>query len=285
MNYRHAFHAGNFADVMKHVFLTRVLAHLLKKDTAFRVIDTHAGVGRYDLSGDEAGRTGEWRDGVVRLDPPLDEAVETLLAPYREVLARTRTRFGAQTYPGSPQILREMLRLRDRAVLVELHPADHARLADAFVTAPNIKVLHLDGWTALHSLVPPPERRGLVLLDPPYETPGELERLGREMARACRKWPTGIFIGWYPIKDPAGVEPAQTALEDAGARGLRLEVMVDGPDVPLRLNGCGLLIVNPPWSLETEAQTILPALAERLARGAYAGFRCDPFGLRERATR
>jgi 23S rRNA (adenine2030-N6)-methyltransferase len=284
MNYRHAFHAGNFADVVKHVVLTRVLAHLLKKDTAFRAIDTHAGLGRYDLGGDEAGRTGEWRDGVARLDPPFDDAVETLIAPYQDVLARTRARFGAQTYPGSPQILREMLRPRDRAVLVELHPADHARLAEAFVTAPNIKVLHLDGWTALHSLVPPPERRGLVLLDPPYETPGELERLGREMARAWRKWRTGLFVGWYPIKDPAGVEPALSALEDAGARALRLEVMIHRPEDPSRLNGCGLLVVNPPWPLEAEAQTVLPALAERLARGPYAGFRCEPFGARERAT-
>jgi len=275
MNYRHAFHAGNFADVMKHVMLTRILAHLLKKETPFRAIDTHAGLGRYDLGGEEAGRTGEWQEGVGRLDAPFSDAIEALLAPYRDVLARTRARFGAAAYPGSPQILREMLRRQDRAVLVELHPSDHARLAETFVTAANVKVLHLDGWTALHSLIPPPERRGLVLIDPPYEARGEIERLAREMAQAWRKWPTGIFVGWYPIKDPREVELALSAWREAGPqKALRLELMVERAHDRSRLNGCGLLVINPPWTLEDEAHAILSALAERLARGEGA-YRCE----------
>ncbi len=277
MNYRHAFHAGNFADVMKHVILVRVLTHLLKKDAAFRVVDTHAGIGRYDLAADEAARTGEWREGVGRLDEPFESEVERLIAPYREVLAQTRARHGPTAYPGSPQIVREMLRPQDRGVLVELHPADHAVLADRFVTAANVKVLHLDGWTALRSLIPPPERRGLVLIDPAYEASDELDRLTREMARAVRKWPTGLFMGWYPIKDPAAVERSLATLDGAG-KGLRLETMVDRADDPARLNGAGLLILNPPWSLEEEANTLLPALAERLARGAHAAYRCTRFG-------
>lgn len=136
MNYRHAFHAGNFADVVKHVVLTRILSHLLKKDAAFRTIDTHAGIGRYDLAAEEAERTGEWREGVGRLDAPFDEEVERLIAPYRAVLAQTRQRHGVHTYPGSPQVLREMLRRQDRGVLVELHPADHAVLAERFTGRP-----------------------------------------------------------------------------------------------------------------------------------------------------
>jgi 23S rRNA (adenine2030-N6)-methyltransferase len=279
MNYRHAFHAGNFADVMKHVFLTRILAHLLTKDTAFRVIDTHAGIGLYDLAADEAGRTQEWRDAVGRLDAPFEEDVEALLAPYRRVLAETRRRYGANAYPGSPQIVREMLRRQDRGIFVELHPADHAMLAERFRSAANAKVLYLDGWTALHSLIPPKERRGLILIDPAYEAAGELGRLAGEMAKAWAKWPTGIYAGWYPIKDPDEVERALAALAAAGPdRGLRLELMVDRPDEPSRLNGCGLLLLNPPWRLEEEGQRILPALAERLARQDYGAYRCEALG-------
>ena len=192
MNYRHAFHAGGFADVMKHALLVRMLAYLQRKDTPIRVIDTHAGVGLYDLAADAAERTGEWVDGIGRLDEPFSAAVESLLAPYRNVLEVVKARHGGSVYPGSPGIVRELLRRQDRGVFIELHPADYATLADRYNAVANLKTLHLDGWTALHALVPPKERRGLVLIDPPYEEAGELERLGREMLAAARKWPTGI---------------------------------------------------------------------------------------------
>ena len=178
MNYRHAFHAGNFADVMKHALLVRILAYLQRKETPLRVIDTHAGIGLYDLTSDEAGRTGEWVEGIGRLDEAFSPEVEEMLAPYRAVVADVRARHGETAYPGSPAILREMLRRQDRGVFVELHPADHAVLSEAFNAVTNLKVMHLDGWTALHALIPPKEKRGLVLIDPPYEEPNELERLG-----------------------------------------------------------------------------------------------------------
>jgi len=160
MNYRHAFHAGNFADVMKHALLVRVLCHLRNKDKPFRAIDTHAGIGFYDLAADEAERTLEWQGGVGRLDQPFVPEVEALLAPYRQVLRDAQARHGPQVYPGSPLVIREFLRRQDRAVLVELHPADGALLAERFNAAANMKVLRLDGWTALHGLIPPKERRG-----------------------------------------------------------------------------------------------------------------------------
>jgi 23S rRNA (adenine2030-N6)-methyltransferase len=281
VNYRHAFHAGNFADVMKHVFLVRVLVHLRRKETPFRVIDTHAGIGLYDLAADEAERTGEWRDGVGRLDGAFAPEIEALIAPYRAVLADIRDCYGA-AYPGSPLIARELLRTQDRAIFVELHPADHAALARRFARDKLAKVLHLDGWTALHALIPPKERRGLVLIDPPYEEPGELGRLAAEMAKALRKWPTGLFMGWYPIKDPREVDgPAATLAEAAAEKGLRLELMVDSPAEPERLNGCGLFVLNPPWTLREEADLILPALAERLARENYGAYRCEALGGRD----
>jgi 23S rRNA (adenine2030-N6)-methyltransferase len=270
MNYRHAYHAGNFADVMKHVFLVRVLVHLRRKHSAFRAIDTHAGIGAYDLSGEEAGRTQEWRGGVGRLEATFSLELEELIAPYRAVVAHD------DGYPGSPAIIRAFLRPQDRAIFSELHPADAVALRRRFARDKLAKVVHLDGWTALHAFIPPKERRGLVLTDPSYEEPGEIERLAIEMAKAFRKWPTGIFIGWYPIKDPGEVErPASVLGEAAGGKGLRLEVLVDAPDVPDRLNGCGLFVLNPPWTLREEAEAILPALAERLSRSGYGAFRCE----------
>ncbi|TXM91850.1 23S rRNA (adenine(2030)-N(6))-methyltransferase RlmJ [Methylobacterium sp. WL116] len=278
MNYRHAFHAGNFADVLKHLVLTRVLAHLGLKPAPYRAIDTHAGLGFYDLTAEEAGRTAEWVDGWGRLDDPFPQAVEDLLAPYRAAVAAVRARHGATTYPGSPALIREFLRAEDQGVFVELHPEDHAVLRERFNGHARTKVLHLDGWTALNAMIPPPERRGLVLIDPPYEVPGEIDRLGAHLARAVAKWPTGVFLAWYPIKTLAAVDRMVAALDGALTRpALRLDLMIDRPD-DTRLTSNGLIVVNPPWRLAEEAALFLPALAERLARGAYGAFRCKAIG-------
>jgi len=276
MNYRHVFHAGNFADVFKHILLVRILVYLCRKDAPFRFIDTHAGVGLYDLSGEEAGRTGEWRDGVARLDEPLDPAAEALIAPYRAMLGAVRERHDPHAYPGSPMVARELLRRQDRGVLVELHPADGAVLAERFNAVPNLKVLRLDGWTALHGLIPPKERRGLVLIDPPYEARDEFDRLAAQMARATAKWPTGVYAAWYPVKDALPIDRVARRLAESVTRPLlRLDLLIERPDDPARLNGCGLLVVNPPWTLREEAEILLPALAERLARQGYGAYRCE----------
>lgn len=281
MNYRHAFHAGNFADVMKHALLVRLLLHLRRKDTPFRVIDTHAGIGLYDLSGEQAERTGEWRAGIGRLQETFPALVETLLEPYREVIAAVRSRHGESVYPGSPAIVRELLRPGDRAVLNELHAKDGALLAERYNAVTNIKVLRLDAWTALHSLIPPRERRGLVLIDPPYEELGELERMGTELMRAVEKWPTGVYAAWYPVKDPREVDRLADRLHQESPRPLlRLDLMVHRTDDVRRLNGAGLVIVNPPWTLKDEADILLPALAERLAHRGYGAWRCEALGPR-----
>lgn len=278
MNYRHAFHAGNFADVLKHLVLMRVLEHLRLKPAPFRAIDTHAGLGFYDLTAAEAGRTAEWVDGWGRLDAPFPEGVEALLAPYRAAVAAVRARHGATIYPGSPALIREALRAGDQGVFVELHPDDAEVLRTRFNGHARTKVLHLDGWTALNAMIPPPERRGLVLIDPPYEVPGEIDRLGAHLAKAVAKWPTGVFLAWYPIKTLAAVDRMAAALERALARpALRLDLMIDRPD-DTRLTGSGLIVVNPPWRLAGEAALFLPALAERLARGDYGAFRCQALG-------
>jgi 23S rRNA (adenine2030-N6)-methyltransferase len=276
VNYRHAFHAGNFADVMKHIVLVLILAHLRQKETPFRVIDTHAGIGLYDLEADEAGRTGEWHGGIGLMDAPFEPEIEALLAPYREVVAAVRARRGAALYPGSPAIIREMLRPADRAILLEKHPEDGLLLAERFNSVTTTKVLREDGWTALPGLIPPRERRGLVLIDPPYEEPGELAQAVPRLARAIAKWPTGILALWYPIKDIREIDAFARALgRTLGAETLRLDLMVDDPRIVTRLNGSGLIIVNPPWRLKAQAEAILPALAGRLARGQYGAFLCE----------
>ncbi len=276
MNYRHAYHAGNFADVIKHALLARILVHLLKKDAPFRVIDTHAGIGLYDLAGEEAEKTAEWRNGIGRLEAPLPKEAEALIAPYRAAIAAVRARHGESTYPGSPMLVSAMLRRQDRAIAIEKHPRDAETLTRILTYDQRIKAIALDGWTALNAMIPPPERRGLVLIDPPFEEPGELERLADEIARAWKKWPTGLFAGWYPIKDVRAIDAFAARLAASGTRKvLRLELMVtDGRDAA-RLNGSGLVVVNPPWTLKEEAEILLPALAERLAQGARAGFRAE----------
>lgn len=275
MNYRHVYHAGNFADVMKHALLTRILTHLGRKDAPFFVLDTHGGIGRYDLSADEATRTGEWLRGVGLMQTPFSDDVEALLAPWRAALAQTRRRHGAAALPGSPLIVGEMLRPGDRALAIELHPADYELLKEALEPVPGIRALHLDGWTALNANIPPKERRGLVLIDPPYEKPGELLFAVDQLSRALRKWSTGIMALWYPVKDRAAVDAAAARLRASGLRKLlRLELYIDRRGPPDRLNGSGLIIANPPWLLHEEAQVLLPALAARLAPEGRGGAVC-----------
>ena len=282
MNYRHAFHAGNHADVLKHLVLVRILAHLRLKDKPFRALDAFAGLGFYDLDGAEAVRTAEWHDGWGRMAEPFAAPVEALLAPYREAVAAVQARHGGENiYPGSPALIREALRPGDRGVFVELHPADSAILRARYDRDRRTKVLQLDGWTAVHAQIPPPERRGLVLIDPPYEVPGEIERLGVNLARAVAKWPTGVFLAWYPIKDVAVLDRMVRALDaDLARPALRLDLLIDRPDDRTRLSGSGLVVVNPPWRLADEAPLFLPALADRLARDTFGAFRCAAIGPR-----
>ena len=277
MNYRHGFHAGNFADVLKHVVLTRILLHLAAKPAPYRVIDSHAGAGRYDLGSEEALRTHEWKDGVARIDrSPLSPAVEALLAPYRAALAGARALYGPGAYPGSPWFCRHAMRPDDRLIAAELHPPTFRKLAEAIGRDRRCKALAIDGWTALRANLPPKERRGLVLIDPPFEEKDEFATLADAFVAAHRKWPTGIYALWYPIKDRGGVESLMDAVDAAGiGRLLRLEIDVDRPAAAGGLGATGLLVVNPPWLLAEEARTLLPALTERLAQGPRPRYHCE----------
>ncbi|NGP16678.1 23S rRNA (adenine(2030)-N(6))-methyltransferase RlmJ [Devosia aurantiaca] len=267
MNYRHAFHAGNFADVVKHTILTRILAYLMRKDAAFRVIDTHAGVGIYDLFGNEAERTGEWQDGIGRLiHVKLPEPVAALLEPY---LASVRARNPNGTlryYPGSPMITRQLLREQDRLMALELHPGDAWALKKNFADDFQVRVTNLDGWAALGTHLPPKEKRGLVLVDPPFEEKGEFGRMVASLQKAHVRWPGGIYAYWYPIKEPAEVEGFVKDLEATGIpKILRIELTIRPASQPARLHGTGMVVVNPPFVLEEEMRTVLPVLAKLLS--------------------
>jgi 23S rRNA (adenine2030-N6)-methyltransferase len=202
MNYRHAYHAGNFAEVVKHATLARVAMHLREKPAAFRILDTHAGAGLTDLAGPEASRTAEWREGIGRLRAAsLDGRARTLLAPYLDAVAACNPDGRLAVYPGSPMLARAWLRPQDRLVACELEPAAAAALARRVRGDARVKVVTIDGWTALNAYLPPKERRGAVLIDPPFEQPGEFSRLAEALAGARRKWATGTYLAWYPIKD------------------------------------------------------------------------------------
>jgi len=267
MNYRHAFHAGNFADVVKHTVLARIIAYLKEKPAAFRVIDTHAGAGVYDLSSAEAGRTGEWRGGIGRLlGAPLAPEVRDLLAPYLDAVASFNPGGTLEVYPGSPALLRHWLRPQDRMIACEAEPVAARALSARIRGDSRIKAVAIDGYTALNAYVPPKERRGLVLTDPPFEQPDEFARLAEALAAAHRKWPTGLYLLWYPLKD---LRTAQGFGRDLARRGiarmLRAEMTVAPVRAGEKLAGCGLIMVNPPWTLEGELAVLLPALADILA--------------------
>lgn len=270
MNYRHAFHAGNFADVHKHCILTRILMHLRGKAAPFRVLDTHAGAGRYDLLGPEASRSGEWRNGIDRVrSAPLEKGRYAFLTPYLDAVAAFNRDGELRFYPGSPLIAAHLLRPQDRLIACELEPQSVAKLAAALRGERCAKALAIDGWTALAAYVPPKERRGLVLIDPPYEDAADFTRLSRAFAAAHRKWPTGIYMLWYPIKERDAADALGRRLRLlAVPKLLRSELTIGPPRADAGLVGSGVIVANPPFTLERELRTFMPALGEVLSSQA-----------------
>ncbi len=265
MNYRHAYHAGNFADVLKHVVLVAIIEHLAKKPSAMFLLDTHAGRGNYPLEAIETQRTGEYRAGIVPLlaapSPPAP------VAHYLEIVRRLGVLDGKLvSYPGSPLIALEALRPSDRAAFSELEPGEAATLKRGLGRDARAQVHARDGYEALKALTPPREKRGLVLIDPPYEDAEEFERLQGTLIAAHARWPGGVTAVWYPIK--AG-DAAGRFLDRMAASGipsqLVVELGVQRDDLPGGLNGAGMLILNPPWQLDQYLAPALPWLRDRLA--------------------
>jgi 23S rRNA (adenine2030-N6)-methyltransferase len=282
MNYRHAFHAGNFADVIKHIVLVRILTYLQEKQTPFRVIDTHAGAGLYDLTGEEAQRSGEWLTGIARImQARFSETTLPLVLPYLDIIRAFNPQRDLQAYPGSPLIARALLRPQDRLTACEVEPKARKQLIEALRRDTQARVVDLDGWTALPAFVPPKERRGLVLIDPPYEQKNEFEKLAEGFTEAFTKWPTGSYLMWYPVKsrratDTLAQHVAQIVENTATpGKALRLEFSVAPQTADAGLVSAGLLIVNPPWTLAGELKAVLPELEKPLGLGGAGRFRLE----------
>ncbi len=261
MNYRHIYHAGNFADVFKHIMLVALVQSLLRKDNGFCFLDTHAGIGFYDLLSSQAQKGKEFMGGIAKINtqeklPPL---VADYLACVKKLNATTPEKL--QCYPGSPLLVKQLLRPQDRMVLTELHEDDYLVLKRVFPHDKQVGVHHQDGYLALKAFLPPKERRGLVLIDPPYEKPDELSDLVTALANAVTRWETGIFALWYPIKESRSIARFHRALKLKIARPLlAIELTIFPDNQATQLNGNGMIIVNPPWQFEQEIQAVLPWL-------------------------
>ncbi|MFI5336590.1 MAG: 23S rRNA (adenine(2030)-N(6))-methyltransferase RlmJ [Opitutales bacterium] len=287
MNYRHHFHAGNYADVFKHVLLRQLLAGMLRKEKGLLYLDTHAGRGSYDLEGatrlpDGRERAPEWPDGIGRLW--TGGALPPVVADFVEAVRAWNLRCGAAPgelshYPGSPWVAQALLRPQDRAALCELREDDAEALDLVIGGRPGVSVHTLDGYIALRAMLPPPERRALVLIDPSFESATEFADIRAGLREALRRFPSGVYAVWYPVTERARSDeflrdlresaPAEQPLPPA----LVAELQIAADSSPVRMKGCGLLVLNPPWQIEAEFRAVLPVLASRMGLDAGAAGR------------
>lgn len=275
LSYRHIYHAGNFADVFKHIVLVQLLRALRRKETPFFVLDTHAGIGHYELAQAEAQKNREFDAGVMRLldcaDPPA--AVADYLD---QIQAQNSAGQTLAYYPGSPYLIRALLRSQDRLVLSELHPADVLELKRLFACDKQVAVHQQDAYQGLKAYLPPAERRGLVLIDPPYERKDEYRRVAEHLQAAYPRWPTGTYMIWYPVLSRSLVNRFHQAIIATGIRKiLCAELCIDADTDRTAFVGSGLLIVNPPWRLQEQLITEMPWLWRCLAPDGQGGQSID----------
>ncbi|MDE2446787.1 MAG: 23S rRNA (adenine(2030)-N(6))-methyltransferase RlmJ [Alphaproteobacteria bacterium] len=270
MNYRHAFHAGNHGDVLKHAVLARTLELLKAKDKPFAVLDAHAGIGRYDLQSVQANKTGEWQGGIAKMDDDFSPEVEAILSPYRQVLATLNPDGEGRFYPGSPEIVVRLMRKDDRLVANELHPIDVEELRAVYATQKNVSVTQLDFIQAVKVQLPFRERRGLVLIDPPFEVLDETLRTAKAIEFGYRRMANAVFMIWYPVTTEEFAAQFVATLQALNIPNmLQAELRVKYAFAQGGLSGSGLVIINPPFGLEKDLQALLPALAGRLGLGEW----------------
>lgn len=276
MNYRHIYHAGNFADCLKHTVFSRIITYMQRKDKAFRIVDTHAGPGIYDLSSEEAQKTGEWQDGIGRLlQAQWSKKAKELLEPYFSAVQAYNTDGKLQFYPGSPMLARNLMRQQDRLTLNELHPEDFKSLTKHFAGDIQVKTQEISGWSGLKSNLPPKEKRGILLVDPAFEEKGDFFRMVRGAGEALERFSTGTMCFWYPIKH--GLEMKEFNLDMVNVVGHPNTIVTElwVKDGEKSLNGSGMVIVNPPFTLINELRIILPEMAKILSQGDDSGWRVN----------
>ncbi|MGZ8231430.1 MAG: 23S rRNA (adenine(2030)-N(6))-methyltransferase RlmJ [Burkholderiales bacterium] len=263
LSYRHMYHAGNFADVFKHALLARLVIALAAKDKPFLYLDTHAGIGRYDLTHSWAQKAREYDNGIGRVWKAQDAPAE--LEPYLEAVRALNPGDTLRFYPGSPLIAKRYMRDTDRMVLSELNKVDHDELQDVIGREPRVAVECMDAYQALKAYLPPPERRGLVLIDSSFDRARELDRIVKALKETHARWATGVYAIWYPLLEPSPMRDFLGSIERSGIRKiLRMEIVVRERDESGIIPGCGMLVVNPPWRFDAEAKTMLAWLAQKL---------------------
>ncbi|ADT85462.1 23S rRNA (adenine(2030)-N(6))-methyltransferase RlmJ [Vibrio sp. Vb2880] len=264
LSYRHSFHAGNHADVVKHIVQSLILSALQQKDKPFVYHDTHSGVGRYDLTHEWSEKTGEYKQGIARLWQQTE--VPEDIHSYLEAIKALNDDGELRYYPGSPRVARAHLRSHDRMVLTELHPSDYPLLEQEFHRDRQVAIFKEDGFARLKASLPPKERRGLVLIDPPYELAKEYRDVVQAIAQSYKRWATGIYAIWYPVVNRCDIEDMIEGLQGLGIRKiLQIELGVS-PDTNERgMTASGMIVINPPWKLESQMQSILPFLKEAIA--------------------
>ena len=261
MNYRHVYHAGNFADVIKHIVLLFCLDYLQKKDGPLCVIDAHGGAGLYDLASEEAAKTREWERGIGCLQDKTDAPFDLGL-----YLGALRDDLNAGHYPGSPLLIARALRPQDRLIASELHEPTFEALCTALSPFKNAKAMRMDAYECIRAQIPPKERRGLVLIDPPFEEKDEFETLARQMRQWNKRWETGVFLVWYPIKAHLPVARLLEAARNLGFRRTwRVEMLIRPRGEPDALNGCGLIVFNAPYTVPERVEALLPFLKEAMS--------------------
>ncbi|MEN3354970.1 MAG: rRNA (adenine2030-N6)-methyltransferase [Betaproteobacteria bacterium] len=274
LSYRHLFHAGNFADVFKHALLARLLIAIASKDKPYLYLDTHAGIARYDLRHPWAQKAREYENGIARVWKAADAPRE--LEPYLDIVRALNPDGQLRIYPGSPLVARRFIRGSDRMVLVELNKVDCAELKAVFEHERRVAVQLMDAYQGLKAYLPPPERRGLVLIDSSFDRAREFDRIVKALKDAHARWPTGVYAVWYPIMEPAPMRDFTLAIERSGIRKvLRLEIVVRDRDDSGIIPGCGMLVINPPWHFDDEAKPLVEWLAEKLVVSGTARSRVD----------
>ncbi len=267
MNYRHIYHAGNFADVLKHIVLIILVKALQRKETGFCYLDTHAGIGYYDLTSIQAQKSKEFANGF--------EKILTMPNPAECIQEYIRICSNTSLYPGSPAIVKALLRPQDRMALCELHPEDFQTLKKNFPHYKQISMHHLDAYLSVKALLPPKEKRGLILIDPPYEQSTEFSDIIDAIEDAIKRFSTGVYAIWYPVKHERAVKEFHQQLKEVTSRPfLNCELCIYPNDVGSQLNGCGMTIVNPPFKIDEEINSILPSLWETLSINQQGHYFC-----------
>ena len=277
MNYKHVYHAGNFADVTKHVLLCMLIECMRRKDSPFCYIDTHAGSGCYDLFSEFANKTKEYEHGIEKIihhdNPPAP--VKQYIRVIHDINNHlTSSKFGSlRFYPGSPMLAKHLIRPTDRIVACELHPDEFQSLKNMFIGDKHIAIHHTDGFLGLKAFLPPREKRGLILIDPPYEDPDEFTHIIHSLAIALKRFESGVYVIWYPIKEMNHVEKFYRTLKRDINHDIFVAELTIYPDLPNHLNGCGLAVINPPWKFDGSVQEILPWLWKALTINQQGQFR------------